>query len=134
MAAAPHEILERATRIATVGMSADERKPAHRIPRQLLQAGFDIVPVNPEADEILGRRAYATLDEIPGPIDVVEVFRPAEEAPDIARQAVKVSAGAVWLQEGIVSDDARAIAEDAGLDYVEDNCMGSVQAAHDITR
>lgn len=134
MGAAPHDILRRARRIATVGMSGDEAKPAHRIPRQLLEAGFEVLPVNPEADEILGLPVYASLSDVPGPIDVVQVFRPAPDAPEITREAVKAGAGAVWLQDGIVSAEARAIAEEAGLDYVENNCMGRVSAVHDITR
>lgn len=132
MSAAPHEILARATRIATVGMSDDDSKPAHRIPRQLIEAGFDIVPVNPDADEILGRPAFASLMDVPGSVDVVEVFRPADEAPEIAREAAQIGASALWLQAGIVSPEARTIAEEVGMDYVEDECMGRIQSAHDI--
>jgi predicted CoA-binding protein len=120
----PKTVLEQATTVAVVGMSTDFDKPAGHVPAQLRDHGFRIIPVHPEADEILGERAYPSLADVPGPVDVVEVFRPAEEAPDIARQAVAIGAKALWLQVGITSPAARGIAEDAGLDYVEDHCMG----------
>lgn len=120
----PAEILERSRTIAVVGMSTDPAKAAYSVPAELQAAGFRIVPVNPNAAEILGETAYASLADVPDPIDVVEVFRPAEEAPDVARQAVEIGAKAVWLQEGIRSAEARRIANEAGLDYVEDRCMG----------
>ena len=90
----------------------------------LQRRGFRIIPVNPSADEILGEPAYPALGDIKEPVDVVDVFRPAAEAPGIARQAVAIGARALWLQHGIKSDEARSIAEAAGLDYVEDLCMG----------
>lgn len=119
----PHQLLQRARSVAVVGCSATPGKDAHEVPKAVLQRGYDVHPVNPSAKEIFGRKAYATLAEVPKPIDVVNVFRPAEEAPDIARQAVAAGARALWLQTGIVSDEARRIAEEAGLDYVEDACM-----------
>jgi predicted CoA-binding protein len=119
----PRTVLEQASTVAVVGMSADQGKPAGSVPAELAQHGFDVIPVHPKAAEILGRRAYARLADVPGPVDVVEVFRPAEEAPDIASQAVAIGAKALWLQLGITSAEARAIAEGAGLDYVEDHCM-----------
>jgi predicted CoA-binding protein len=90
----------------------------------LQHRGFRIIPVNPKADEILGERAFASLLDIKERVDVVDVFRPATEAPAVARQAVEIGARALWLQLGIKSDEARSIAEAAGLDYVEDHCMG----------
>lgn len=119
----PVALLARSKRIAVVGCSATPGKPAHDIPKKVLEGGFDVVPVNPTVTEIFGRPAYRTLAEVPGPIDIVDVFRPAAEAPDIARQAVAAGAKALWLQSGIVSDEARRIAEAAGLDYVEDHCV-----------
>lgn len=119
------EILESAHTIATVGASKDPDKPAGNVPLYLNEIGFRVIPVNPNVDELFGEKAYGSLDEVSEEIDVVQVFRPAEDAPDIARQAVKIGAKALWLQLGIASDEARAIAEEAGLDYVEDSCMAS---------
>ena len=119
----PVELLRRSKRIAVVGCSATPGKPAHDVPRMALEHGFDIVPVNPSAPEIFGLKAYKSLAEVPGPIDIVDVFRPAAEAPDVARQAVAVGAKALWLQLDITSEEARRIARDAGLDYVEDRCL-----------
>src|SRR5437870_3563312 len=81
-------------------------------------AGWRVIPVNPNADEIAGEKAYASLADVPEPIDVVEVFRPAAEAPRVTREAIAAGAKAVWLQLGIESSEARAIARDAGIDYV----------------
>jgi predicted CoA-binding protein len=110
--------------IAVVGASNDEGKPGHRIPRYLKSQGFRIIPVNPTADEVLGEKAYPSLSDIPEPIDTVEVFRPAEEAPQIAKDAIDAGAKVLWLQEGIVSEEARGLAEEAGLRVVMDMCMG----------
>jgi hypothetical protein len=130
----PRAVLERSHTVVVVGLSRDPEKAAHRIPRQLQGAGFRIIPVNPHVDELLGEPAYARLTDVPGPIDVVEVFRPSAEAPEIARQAVAAGARALWLQLGIASPDAREIAESAGLDYVEDRCMGVEQRRYNITK
>lgn len=130
----PREILERSNTIAVVGIARSADKPSGGIPADLQRRGFKIVPVNPKADEILGERAYAALTDVTEPVDVVEVFRPAEEAPEIARQAVAIGAKALWLQLGIVSDEARRIAEEGGLDFVEDRCMAVESRRHDIRR
>lgn len=118
------EIIEGAGTVAVVGASRDAGKPSGKIPYLLQHRGFRIVPVNPHAENLFGERTYASLLDIAEPVDVVDVFRPAAEAPEIARQAVAIGARALWLQLGIVSDEARAIAEAAGLDYVEDLCLG----------
>lgn len=130
----PREILERASTIAVVGIARTTDKPSGGVPADLQRRGFRIVPVNPKADEILGERAYASLTDVTEPVDVVDVFRPAEEAPEIARQAVAIGAKALWLQLGIVSDEARRIAESAGLDFVQDRCMGAESARYDIRK
>lgn len=119
------DVLERATTVAVVGCSTDPSKAAHRIPADLQAAGFRVIPVHPSADEILGEPAYRSLRDVPEHVDLVDVFRPAEEAPDIAREAVEIGADALWLQLGIRSEEARAIAESAGLAYVEDRCAGA---------
>ena len=117
------EILEGARTIATVGASSDPSKPAGAVPRYLKEIGFRVIPVNPNARKLFGEKAYPNLLDIPEQVDVVQVFRPPAEAPDIARQAVRIGAKVLWLQLGITSDEARQIAENAGLSYVEDRCM-----------
>ena len=115
--------------IAVVGMSADPYKPSHSIPRYLQSCGYRVIPVTPKGGEILGERAYTSLEEIDGvDIDVVDVFRPAEEAPDIARSAVAIGADVLWLQAGISSDEAERIAQEGGLRVVMDACMGATHA------
>ena len=130
----PVEILQQARTIASVGISADPRKESHRVPAALSTIGYRIVPVHPSADEILGQRVYRTLRDIPDDItiDVVQVFRPPAEVPDIARDAVAIGAGTLWMQIGIFSTAAREIAEAAGLDVVESQCMATLSAMHGI--
>ncbi len=130
----PRTILDDAETVAVVGISQNESKAAFGIPAGLQSAGFRIIPVNPKADEVLGEKAYARLEDVETPIDVVEVFRPAEEAPGIVRSAIAAGAKAVWLQKGLVSDEARALAEEAGVDYVEDLCMGVERARYGIVK
>lgn len=129
----PRSILEAAKTIAVVGISQNESKAAFGIPAGLQSSGFRIIPVNPNADEILGEKAYDRLSDVPDPIDVVDIFRPADEAPDIVRQAIAVGVEAVWLQKGIVSAEARGLAEEAGIGYVEDLCMGVERSRYGIT-
>jgi len=109
--------------ITVVGASAASAKAAHYVPAHMQDHGWRIVPVNRHEDEILGERVYRSLADVPEPVGLVDVFRPSEATPDIARQAVAAGATALWLQLGIASDEARAIAEDAGLLYVEDRCL-----------
>lgn len=117
-------LLEDTRTIAVVGVSTDPAKPSHRIPRNLIAMGFQVIPVHPSANEILGQKVYRTLADIPVEIDIVNVFRPPAEAPGIAEQAVEVGATALWLQSGITSEQAKSIATDAGLAYVEGTCIG----------
>jgi predicted CoA-binding protein len=111
--------------IAVVGASSDEAKPAHTIPRYLQGQGYKIVPVSPKGGECLGERVYPSLSEVDVPIDVVDVFRPSEEVPAIARDAVAKGAKVLWMQSGIASEEGTRIAEEAGLEVVEDRCMGA---------
>lgn len=128
------QILAESEVIAVVGASRDPMKPAHAVPAQLQQHGWRIIPVNPVADELFGERVYRTLADIPHPVDLVNVFRPAEDAVEVVRAAVAIRAPAVWLQLGIVSDEARRIALAAGIDYVEDRCLAVERAAAGLTR
>jgi predicted CoA-binding protein len=110
--------------IAVVGASDNPRKAAHGIPAYLKREGYRIIPVNPKGGEMFGEQVRTSLSEIDEPVDVVDVFRPAEETPDIARQAASIGAKVLWLQEGIHSDEAQRIAEDAGMTFISDTCMG----------
>lgn len=125
-------LLSDARTIAVVGLSADPAKSAHSVPAAMAAYGWRVIPVNPHAETILGERVYRRLADIDEPIDLVNVFRPAAEAPDVARQAVAVGAKALWLQLGIVSAPARRIATEAGLAYVEDRCIAVERARHAV--
>lgn len=119
------ELLGRARRIAVVGASANPVRPSHGVMRYLLEEGYEVVPVNPNAKEVLAHRAYATLEdatEAGGPFDLVDVFRRSELTPDVARSAVATGAGALWLQLGVVNWEAARIAHEAGLPVVMDRC------------
>ena len=128
------EILEQATTIAVVGASRDPNKAGGSVPAGLQQRGFRIIPINPFADQLFGERVYRSLSEVPVKIDIVDVFRPATDAPEIARQAVAAGAKALWLQLDIRSDEARRIAEAAGLDYVQDECTAVVSSLYRIRK
>ena len=129
MARTPAEILADARTIALVGASPRPERPSNSVMRYLLEAGYRVIPVRPVGPpEIHGQGRAASLAEIEEPIDIVDVFRRSEHCPDVARQAVEAGAGALWLQLGVVSSEARAIAEAAGLDYVEDECTAIVHA------
>ena len=119
----PLDVLRSSERIAVVGASGTPGKEAHEIPRLMIDLGYEIVPVNPRLTSLFGRACYPTLAEVPGPIDLVNVFRPAEEAAGVARQAADAKAGALWLQTGIASAEAERIAREAGMRYVEDRCI-----------
>ena len=118
--------------IAVVGASADESKAAHQVPRYLQSQGYRILPVNPRGGELFGEPVFSSLAEIDVPVDVVEVFRPAQEAPEIARQAIAIGAKVLWLQMGIVSEEARRVAEAAGLVVVMNRCMGATHELLDL--
>jgi uncharacterized protein len=130
----PQEVLERSTTIAVVGASRDPNKAGGSVPEGLQRRGFRVIPINPFAEVLFGERVYRSLAEVPEKIDLVDVFRPAADAPEIARQAVAVGAKALWLQEDIRSEEARQIAEAAGLDYIEDECTAVVAALYRIKK
>ena len=119
------DLLTSARRIAVVGASDDPTRASNEVMRVLLDAGFDVVPVNPQVEEVHGVPAVDRLAEVEAPIDIVDVFRRPEHAPDVAREAVAVGAGTVWLQQGITSPEARRIAQDGGVGFVEDLCLGA---------
>jgi predicted CoA-binding protein len=134
MSRGPKEVIEQSTVIAVVGASRFPDKEAHSVPAEMQAAGFRIIPVNPHADEILGEPVYRRLEDIPEPVDLVNVFRPSDQTPDVVRSAVAIGAKAVWLQLGIFSAQSRAIAEAAGLDYVEDHCLAVERRRYGVTK
>jgi predicted CoA-binding protein len=120
-----HRIYRETRTIAVVGASQKPDRPANSIPAYLQTQGFRIIPVSPRGGELFGERVRSSLAEIDEPIDVVEVFRPSAETPQIARDAVAAGARVLWLQVGIQSDEARDIAEAAGLTVIMNRCMGA---------
>jgi uncharacterized protein len=127
-------ILREFRSIAVVGLSRDPSKAAHAIPARMQRAGFRVIPVNPFVDSVLGEKSYRTLNDVPFSVEVVLVFRPSAEAAAVAKAAVAIGAKALWLQQGIVSPEARQVAEAAGMLYVEDRCIGVERAVHSITK
>ncbi len=117
------QILSRYDTITVVGASRSPAKAAHYVPAHMQEHGWRIIPVNPHADVILGEPVFRTLRDVPEQVGLVDVFRPPARTPDVARQAVAAGATGLWLQLGIASAEARAIAEEAGLLYVEDRCL-----------
>ena len=126
----PAEILRDTRTIAVVGASPRPNRPSHGVMRYLLGHGYRCVPVNPNCDEVLGIPAVASLADIDEPLDLVDVFRRPQFCPAHAREAVAAGARALWLQVGIASPEARRVAMDAGLDYVENACTAVVHATH----
>ena len=124
-------LLTDARTIAMVGASPNPDKESHGIMQKLQRAGYRVIPVNPKETEILGERSYASLLDVPERIDIVDVFRRAEDAPQIADEAVTIGAKALWLQTGIVSEEAAARATRGGLAVVMDLCIG---ATHSLLR
>jgi predicted CoA-binding protein len=109
--------------IAVVGLSSNPARPSYSVARYLQSEGYKIIPVNPNEKEILGERCYPDLLSIPQPIDCVDIFRRSEEVTPIVEQAIKIKTKVVWMQEGIVNQEAAKKAEDAGLTVVMDKCM-----------
>jgi hypothetical protein len=109
--------------VAIVGLSSNPLRDSFEIAGYLQSKGYRIIPVNPNETEVLGEVSYPTLLDVPDRVDVVDVFRRAEQTPEIADQAVRIGAKVLWLQEGIVNEDARRIAEDAGLTVIMGVCI-----------
>ena len=122
----PEEILRESRSIAVVGASPDPARPSHGVIAYLLQAGYTVVPVNPQAGEVLGLRCLASLAELEAPVDLVDVFRRPEHCGAVAHEAAAAGAGALWLQLGVVSPEARRVAEEHGMDFVENECTAIV--------
>jgi predicted CoA-binding protein len=117
------KILDEGRTIAVVGLSSNEDRPSHGVGRYLKEQGYRVIPVHPKEEQVLGEKAYPTLADVPEPIDIVDVFRRAEDTPEVAREAVGTGAKVLWLQEDIVSDEARKIGEDGGMQVVMGICI-----------
>jgi predicted CoA-binding protein len=126
----PAQVLRDARTIAVVGASPEPHRSSHGVMRYLLDQGYRCIPVNPNCDEVLGIPTVASLAEIDEPVDLVDVFRQPRFCPTHAREAVEAGARSLWLQLGIVSPEARRIASDAGLSYVENACTAVVHSVH----
>jgi uncharacterized protein len=119
-------IYEETQTIAVVGASTTQGKPGHDIPRYLQSQGYRIIPVNPRGGEVLGERSYPSVLDVDDQVDVVDVFRPSEEAEAIARDAIAIGATTLWFQPGTHTDEAVELAEEAGLTVVARECMGVI--------
>ena len=117
------EILKEFRTIAVVGLSANPDRASFRVSRYMQDQGYRIVPVRPNADEILGEKVYPTLKDIPFPVEIVDVFRRSDTVLPIAEEAVAIGAKVLWLQETVINHDAQRICEDAGMEVIMDTCI-----------
>ena len=117
------EILEKYHTIVVVGASSLPEKPSHWVSEYMIEQGYRVIPVNPEETEVFGVPCYPDLASVPEPVEFVNVFRRPEYCADVVRDAIKVGAKAVWLQLGIVSEEARRLAEEAGITFVQNRCV-----------
>lgn len=117
------KLLQSSKTIAVVGISDNPMRPSYGVSEYMQSRGYRIIPVNPNETEVLGEKAYATLDDVPGPVDIVDVFRRSESVPEIVDAAIRVGAKGIWLQEGVVHEEAAARARAAGLEVVMDRCI-----------
>jgi len=117
------EILNSSRVVAVVGLSPNPERPSYRVGSYLKEQGYKIIPVNPTAEEILDEVSYPDLASIPEPVDVVDIFRRSEDVPAIIEDAIRIGAKAVWMQEGVINEEAAARAKEAGLLVVMDKCM-----------
>ncbi len=115
--------LKPSNRIAIVGLSPKTERDSNEIARYLMANGYEVVPVNPMVDEVLGMKSYKTLSDIPGKVDVVDVFRRSEEVPEISSEAIKIGAKYLWLQFGVIHQPAAEMAVEAGLAVIMDRCI-----------
>jgi predicted CoA-binding protein len=110
-------------KVAVVGMSKNEEKAANYVPKYLISQGYDVVPVNPTADNILDRKCYPTLSDVPASVDIVDVFRPSDQVLPVIQEAIKIKPKVIWLQEGIHNEEAEDLARRAGIQVVFNRCM-----------
>jgi uncharacterized protein len=120
---AGENLLRNAKTIAVVGLSSRRSRPSYGVSEYMQSSGYRIIPVNPNETEILGEKAYASLDEVPGPVDIVDIFRRPEGVPEIVDAAIRIGAKGIWMQEGVVHEEAAARARAAGLEVIMDKCI-----------
>ena len=118
----PEHLLTQSSTIAVVGLSPKPDRPSHRVAAYLQSQGYRIIPINPNATEVLGEHSYPDLRSVPDPIDLVDIFRRSEEVPPVVEEAIAVGAKAVWMQDSIINEAAAAQARAAGLPVVMNNC------------
>lgn len=126
------ELLKEARVIAMVGLSPDESKPSNRVAQYLTSKGYRVIPVNPGYDEILGEKSYKSLKDIPEKIDIVDIFMRPDKLLPVAQDAVAIRPRAIWLQLGIVNEDARRLVEENGISFVQDRCV-KIEHARQVT-
>jgi uncharacterized protein len=124
------EILEKYKRIAVIGLSNNTWRASYGVSRFMKTVGYSITPVNPNEAEVLGEKAYSTLDEVPGPIEIVNIFRRSEFVPEIVEAAIRRGAKVIWMQEGVIHEGAAQRARAAGLEVVMDRCILKEQMKH----
>jgi len=117
------EMLKRARTIAVVGLSSKKLRPSYSVSQYMQSAGYKIIPVNPNEREVLGEKCYARLEDVPEKVDIVNVFRRPELVPEVVESAIRIGAKAVWMQEGVVHEEAARRAREAGLEVVMDLCI-----------
>ena len=121
-----HAIIQRLlklNRIAVVGLSDDPSRPSHYVSKYMQSHGKEIIPVNPSHEAVFDVKCYRSLDDVPGEVELVNVFRRPNAVPDVVRAAIRKGAKGIWLQAGITSEEGRRLAREAGIDYVEDRCI-----------
>ncbi|MFC1998233.1 CoA-binding protein [Chloroflexota bacterium] len=123
MSSTEEAILKNSKIIAIVGLSKNPERPSNIVAAYLMDNGYTVIPVNPKEDEILGLKSYPGLSSVPQKVDVVDIFRKPEDVPPLVEDAIKIGAKTVWMQEGVINEEAAARARDAGLDVVMDKCM-----------
>ncbi|HEY1493179.1 MAG TPA: CoA-binding protein [Candidatus Solibacter sp.] len=117
------EILQQSHTIAVVGLSGKRFRPSYGVAEYMQRAGYHIIPVNPQEHEVLGEKSYPDLDSVPEAIDIVDIFRRSEFVPEIVEAAIRKGAKVIWMQEGVIHEDAAHRAMDAGLTVVMDRCI-----------
>ena len=117
------QLLKNAKTIAVVGLSGHRWRPSYSVSEYMQSSGYRVIPVNPTESEVLGEKSYASLEEIPEPVDIVNVFRRSEFVPEIVDAAIRIHAKCVWMQEGVIHEEAAAKARAAGLEVVMDRCI-----------
>jgi len=117
------ELLHSSRTIAVIGLSAKRFRPSHGVAEYMQHSGYRIIPVNPLETQILGETCYPDLDSVPGPVDIVDIFRRSEFVPEIVEAAIRKGAKVIWMQEGVIHEDAARRAEKAGLTVIMDRCI-----------